>query len=127
MGRQASKLGTAQKVACSLIEEDFGKTAQAHQDCLDGLGQTVTEGGEVINSKAVLALWVTQIIRQGLARARKAGKEAREAQEKIDEAEEVSKHANGLACHFGLSADTVLDLLEQAEAENQLSKPRTKC
>jgi len=100
-----------------LTPEDFGKTAQTHQDCLDGLGQTTTEAGEFVNSKAVFALWITEVIRGTLTKAREVGKEAREAQEEADRNVELEGHIKGLASHYGLSFEAVEQIMEKAEAE----------
>ncbi len=114
MSRKPSPLGQVQqKIAVTILPEDFGAKEQEVKDCLAGLAAHE----ELCRERSDFDGWVNNRITDAMDAARAVGKAAREEREGKEAATVLEGQVKGLAEHYGLNVEAVEAALELAEGE----------
>lgn len=109
-----------QKIAVTILPEDFGANEQEVKDCLAGLAAH----DELCRERGDFDGWVKNRISDAMDAARKVGKEIREAQEAVDAEKSHNAHLDGLAEFYGMSAGEVRERMELSLAGKAESKKK---
>lgn len=125
MSRKPSPLGQVQqKIAVTILPEDFGVNEQEVNDCLAGLAAHE----ELCRERSDFDGFVKNRITDAMDAARAVGKNAREVLEEIDAVETLGRHLEGVAKHYGMTISEIEESLESREeaAIPAKSEPKKK-